>query len=123
MSLNQDLLDKLMLTYFGQNKEIVKLFNDRGACLAGVKIEKKVMQGVAQISTGAWYDPQNPMEHGSICKHGNPNILTRDKGTSKLGQGPIAHSCLIEIEKFIDNPPSVTAYEPPTILRNKTNIN
>ena len=28
MSLNQDLLDKLVLSYFGQNKEIVKLFND-----------------------------------------------------------------------------------------------
>ena len=103
--------------------DIVKLFNDRGACLAGVKIEKKVMQGVAQISTGAWYDPQNPMEHGSICKHGNPNILTRDKGTSKLGQGPIAHSCLIEMEKYNDKPPKVTAHEPPVIIRLDDSLN
>ena len=58
-----------------------------------------------------------------MCKHGNPNVLTLDKGTSKLGQGPIAHSCLIEMKKFIDNLPSVTAYKPPTILRNKTNNN
>ena len=90
-----------------KNGDIVKLFNDRGACLAGIKIEEKVMQGVAQISTGAWYDPQNPLEYGSICKHGNPNILTRDKGTSKLGQGPIAHSCLIEMEKYNEKPPEV----------------
>ena len=81
------------------------------------------MQGVAQISTGAWYDPQNPMEHGSICKHGNPNILTRDKGTSKLGQGPIAHSCLVEMEKYNDKPPKVTAHEPPVIIRLDDSLN
>ena len=100
-----------------KNGDIVKLFNDRGACLAGIKIEEKVMQGVAQISTGAWYDPQNPLEYGSICKHGNPNILTRDKGTSKLGQGPIAHSCLIEMEKYNEKLPEVTAHKPPVIRR------
>ena len=100
-----------------KNGDIVKLFNDRGACLAGVIIQKKVMPGVAQISTGAWYDPQYPTKPNSICKHGNPNILTRDKGTSKLGQGPIAHSCLIEIERFNDKLPKVTAHEPPSIIR------
>ena len=100
-----------------KNGDIVKLFNDRGACLAGVIIQKKVMPGVAQISTGAWYDPQYPTKLNSICKHGNPNILTRDKGTSKLGQGPIAHSCLIEIERFNDKLPKVTAHEPPSIIR------
>ena len=100
-----------------KNGDIVKLFNDRGACLAGVIIEKKVMPGVAQISTGAWYDPQYPTKPNSICKHGNPNVLTRDKGTSKLGQGPIAHSCLIEIERFNDKLPKVTAHEPPSIIR------
>ena len=100
-----------------KNGDIVKLFNDRGACLAGVIIQKKVMPGVAQISTGAWYDPQYPTKLNSICKHGNPNILTPDKGTSKLGQGPIAHSCLIEIERFNDKLPKVTAHEPPSIIR------
>ena len=106
-----------------KNGDIVKLFNDRGSCLAGIKIEEKVMQGVAQISTGAWYDPLNPLEHGSICKHGNPNILTRDKGTSKLGQGPIAHSCLIEMEKYNEKPPEVTAHKPPVIIRLDDSLN
>ena len=32
--------------------------------------------------------------------HGNPNVLTRDAGTSKLAQGPTAHSCLVEVEKY-----------------------
>ena len=100
-----------------KNGDIVKLFNDRGACLAGVIVEEKVMPGVIQISTGAWYDPENPDKPNSMCKHGNPNVLTRDKGTSKLGQGPIAHSCLIEMEKYKDKPPKVTAHDPPIIIR------
>jgi biotin/methionine sulfoxide reductase len=106
-----------------KNGDVVKLFNGRGACLAGVIIDKKVMEGVVQISTGAWYDPEDPKKPNSICKHGNPNVLTIDKGSSKLGQGPIAHSCLVEMKKFNDNLPTVTAHKPPTILRNKSNIN
>ncbi len=106
-----------------KNGDIVKLFNDRGACLAGVIIDEKVMPGVVQISTGAWYDPENPEKNNSICKHGNPNVLTRDKGTSKLGQGPIAHSCLVEMEKYKDKLPKVTAHEPPIIIRPDVNLN
>ena len=105
-----------------KNGDIVKLFNDRGACLAGVKIDEKVMPGVVQISTGAWYDPENPQEPGSICKHGNPNVLTVDKGTSKLGQGPIAHSCLIEVEKYTNKLPKITAHEPPEIIRTDASL-
>ncbi len=106
-----------------KNGDIVKLFNDRGACLAGVIIDETVMPGVVQISTGAWYDPENPEKNNSICKHGNPNVLTRDKGTSKLGQGPIAHSCLVEMEKYKDKLPKVTAHEPPIIIRPDVNLN
>ena len=100
-----------------KNGDIVKLFNDRGACLAGVNINNKVRRGVVQISTGAWYDPEDPKKINTLCKHGNPNVLTRDKGTSKLGQGPIAHSCLIDIELCKNKAPIVTAHVPPIIIR------
>ena len=102
--------------------DVVKLFNDRGSCLAGVKITDKIRPNVVQMSTGAWYDPENPEQNGSLCKHGNPNILTPDKGTSKLGQGPIAHSCLVEIEKYAGNIPKVTAHEPPIILNSSKSL-
>ena len=72
--------------------------------------------GVVQMSTGAWFDPLEPGVPGSLCKHGNPNVLTRDMGTSQLGQGPIAHSCLVEIEPYDGDRPLITAYEPPEIL-------
>ena len=51
-------------------------------------------------------DPEDTKNLNTICKHGNPNVLTKDKGTSKLGQGPIAHSCLIEVELVTDKEPS-----------------
>jgi biotin/methionine sulfoxide reductase len=57
-----------------------------------------------------------------MCKHGNPNVLTPDKGTSKLGQGPIAHSCLIEVEKYNNIVPKITAHEPPEIIRTDASI-
>lgn len=100
-----------------KNGDVVRVFNDRGACLGGVLIDASVRPGVVQMSTGAWYDP----DETGLCKHGNPNVLTRDKGTSKLGQGPSAHTCLIEVELYTDAPPPVTAHEPPEILRTQSN--
>lgn len=99
-----------------QAGDVVRVFNDRGACLGGVVIDDQVMPSVVQMSTGAWFDPLEPGQVGSLCKHGNPNVLTVDKGTSKLAQGPIAHSCLVEIELFTGELPAVTAFEPPPII-------
>lgn len=96
--------------------DVARLFNDRGACLAGALVTDRVMPGVIQLATGAWYDPEVPGEIGSLCKHGNPNVLTRDKGTSRLGQGPSAHSCLVEIARHEGPVPPVTAFDPPVIL-------
>lgn len=98
--------------------DVVRLFNDRGGCLAGLQLSEDVMPGIIQLSTGAWFDPAGPDEGvpEGTCKHGNPNVLTRDVGTSRLGQGPSAHSTLVSVEK-IDNPPPVTAFDPPVILR------
>ena len=98
------------------NGDVVRVFNDRGACLAGAVISEAVRSRTVQLPTGAWYDPEVPGEIGSLCKHGNPNVLTPDKGTSSLAQGPIAHSCLVEVEKFPGEPPPVTAFDPPAII-------
>jgi biotin/methionine sulfoxide reductase len=96
--------------------DIARVFNDRGACLAGVHVTDAIRPGVVQLSTGAWYDPDRPGEIGALDKHGNPNVLTLDKGTSKLAQAPAAHSLLVEVERFEGEVPAVTAHEPPRIL-------
>ena len=65
-----------------KNGDVVQVKNARGACLAGVVIDNALRDGVVQMSTGAWYDPEDPSKPNSICKHGNPNVLTRDKAVS-----------------------------------------
>ena len=62
--------------------DIVRVFNDRGATLAGVRVVDDLL-GVVMIATGAWYDPEYPGHPGSLEKHGNPNVLTLDKGASQ----------------------------------------
>jgi len=98
-----------------RDSDIVKVYNDRGACLAGVICDENIRRGVVQMSTGAWFDPESPGTSGSICKHGNVNVLTLDKGTSKLAQGPIAHTCMVEVTRFDAEVPALTAYDPPQI--------
>ena len=95
--------------------DVIKVFNDRGACLAGVIISNDVMSGVIQLSTGAWYDPDEPGNPMAMCVHGNPNVLTRDVGTSTLGQGPTAHSTLVDIVRFDEPLPPITVFDPPKI--------
>ncbi len=93
--------------------DVVRVFNDRGAILAGAVLTDQIRSGVIQISTGAWYDPVEPGAIGSLDKHGNPNVLTLDKGTSSLAQGPSAQTTLVEVEKFAGDLPPVSAFEPP----------
>jgi biotin/methionine sulfoxide reductase len=72
--------------------QIVRIHNARGACLAELRVSDVIRPGVIQIATGAWLKSD-----GDLCRHGNPNVLTLDKGTSRLAQGPIAHSCLVDV--------------------------
>lgn len=96
--------------------DIVRVFNDRGQCLAGARIDDGLKRGVVQLSTGAWYDPLVPGEIGTLDRHGNPNVLTRDVGTSRLTQGTTAHTCLVEVERFEGELPPITAYDPPPFV-------
>ncbi len=93
--------------------DIVRLYNDRGACLAGAVLSEALRPGVVQLSTGAWYDPEDPTADNPICVHGNPNVLTRDAGTSKLAQGCTGQLTVIEIERFDGPLPPVKAFDPP----------
>ncbi len=97
--------------------DIVRVFNDRGAILSAAVLSKDTRPGVIRISTGAWYDPAEPGRIGSLEKHGNPNVLTPDRGTSKLAQGPIAHSALVQIELYNEDAPQVTAFDPPEMAQ------
>lgn len=96
--------------------DIVKVFNARGALLAGVHLSEGIRPGVVQMSTGAWYDPLDTHQAQPLDKHGNPNVLTEDHGSSRLGQGCTAQSCRVEIVRFDEPLPPVTAWDPPPFV-------
>ncbi|MGO7018595.1 molybdopterin-dependent oxidoreductase [Rhizobium leguminosarum] len=93
--------------------DIVRVFNDRGACLAAAQIVSDLMSGVVVLATGAWFDPVEWTPEMGLEKHGNPNVLTLDAPSSSLSQATVAQSCLVEIERFEDLLPAVTAFTLP----------
>jgi biotin/methionine sulfoxide reductase len=93
--------------------DAVRVFNDRGACLAGAVLDDALQPGVAQLSTGAWYDPADPAQDAPLCVHGNVNVLTPDVGTSRLAQGCSGQHALVDVERFEGPLPPIRAYEAP----------
>ena len=94
-------------------ENIVRLYNRRGACLAAARVTAEVMPGVVQLPTGAWYDPDDPAAERPMCVHGNPNVLTRDVGTSSLAQGSSGQLTAVQVERYTGELAPIRAYEPP----------
>jgi biotin/methionine sulfoxide reductase len=94
-------------------QQLVRVFNQRGACLAAVAVTEEVMPGVVCLRTGAWFDPDDEL---GLERHGNPNVLTPDRGTSSLAQGPIAHSCLVQVEPYKGAVPAVMSHSLPELI-------
>jgi biotin/methionine sulfoxide reductase len=95
--------------------DMVRLFNHRGACLAGAVISDAVRPGVIQLATGAWYDPIDPNADNPLCVHGNPNVLTRDAGTSKLAQACTGQLTVVQVERHEGPLPPIRAFDPPQV--------
>jgi len=93
--------------------DIIRIFNARGACLASVRVTDGIRRGVVQLPTGAWYDPVEPEEEMPLCVHGNPNVLTRDVGTSALAQGCTGQLTAVQVERFTGNLPPIQAFDGP----------
>jgi biotin/methionine sulfoxide reductase len=98
------------------NGDVVRVFNARGACLAGAVVTDAVSPRVVQLQTGAWYDPDTPGRIGALDRHGNPNMLTLDKGTSKLAQGPSSQTALVEVERWTKRVPNIAIYDQPAVV-------
>ncbi|GLY85414.1 molybdopterin-dependent oxidoreductase [Actinoallomurus iriomotensis] len=94
--------------------DLVRVFNDRGACLAGAVLSERIRPGVVRLATGAWYDP-----HGALCVHGNPNALTADVPSSELSQGCTGQHALVQVERYAGDPPPLTVLRPPPIRKRR----
>ncbi|WP_424987031.1 molybdopterin-dependent oxidoreductase [Microbulbifer sp. S227A] len=94
--------------------DVMRLWNARGACLAGVRLEPLLRRDCVALPTGAWFDPQ-VVNGAQLEVHGNPNVLTLDKGCSELSQGNCAHTALVRIEKWTAPVPPLSVDRPPRI--------
>ncbi|MFF4253871.1 molybdopterin-dependent oxidoreductase [Streptomyces sp. NPDC001663] len=94
--------------------DVVRVFNSRGACLASVLTTSGILPRVVVMATGGWYDPEEPGKPGSLDLQGNPNVLTADLPTSRLGQASSAQTCLVRIES-VQHAPSSRAHDVPRV--------
>jgi len=60
-----------------------------------------------------------------LCRHGNPNVLTHDIGTSSLAQGCTGQITVVQVRKYTDFAPAVRAFLPPSgmVFESKPGIN
>lgn len=93
--------------------DVVRVFNDRGQILAGLKISEGIRKGVVRINEGGWFDPLNPGEIGSLCRYGDVNNLMSGLGTSRLAQGNCGHTGTAEVERFTGKLPPLTVFSQP----------
>ncbi|CAM3526926.1 Aspartyl/glutamyl-tRNA(Asn/Gln) amidotransferase subunit C [Bordetella sputigena] len=82
--------------------DVVRLYNGRGACLAGARLDDGLLPGTVVMATGAWFAP--PASGDAPENAGTANVLTLDVGTSTLTQGPNAMSCLVQAERWTAGP-------------------
>ncbi|ANY09269.1 molybdopterin-dependent oxidoreductase [Pseudonocardia sp. HH130630-07] len=98
--------------------DVVRLHNDRGACLATARLTDDIRPGVLQLPTGAWWDPRPDPERpefgdDGLCVHGNPNAVTRDRGSSRLAQGCTGQLCAVAVQRFDHPAPEVRVHRAP----------
>src|SRR5690606_33073051 len=104
------------------NGDIVRLFNARGSCLAGAVATPDIRRNVLKLSTGARFDPEDWTMKNHMDKHGNPNNLTGDIPSSSYAQGCSAQTCLVDIERYTEIPPPVTAHDLPLLCQEDSDI-
>ena len=56
--------------------DVVRVFNQRGQILAGLKVTDEIMPGAIRINEGGWYDPVNSRDPNTLCAWGDVNVLT-----------------------------------------------
>ncbi|WP_313383667.1 molybdopterin-dependent oxidoreductase [Pantoea sp.] len=93
--------------------DLIELYNARGHVLASAALTETIRPGVVRLPTGAWYDPVDPAAARPLCRHGNPNVLTQDIGTSALAQGCTGQIAVVNVRKYTGDAPVVAAFTPP----------
>jgi anaerobic selenocysteine-containing dehydrogenase len=85
-----------------KNRELVKVFNDRGVVICAAQVTERVPPGtVHSYESSAIYDPIG--EPGiSPDRGGCVNLLTPSRPMIKKSSSMAANSCLVQIERWTD---------------------
>ncbi|MBW2090899.1 MAG: molybdopterin-dependent oxidoreductase [Deltaproteobacteria bacterium] len=75
------------------DRDMVRVFNDRGEVIIPAKVTERIMPGVVDIPSGSWFKPDR---HG-VDKGGCPNTLTKE--TYSPGGSFTYNTCLVQVEK------------------------
>jgi len=76
-----------------RDRDMVKVFNDRGTVLIPARVTERIMSGVVDLPEGAWYNPDpNGADRGGCA-----NVLTKDT-TSPGGAFP-CNTALVQVKK------------------------
>ena len=76
--------------------DIVKIYNERGALLAGAWVTERIRSKVVYIEHGARLDP---IITGALDRGGSINTITPHKSTSRNAFGMVSSGFLVNIEK------------------------
>ena len=90
--------------------DLVRIFNDRGACLAGLSVDDAVRPGIVQLSTGPGTTRTRPTR---VLPARESNVLTADLPSSSLSQGCTGQLALVEVEAYRGTPPELSVARPP----------
>jgi molybdopterin guanine dinucleotide-containing S/N-oxide reductase-like protein len=74
--------------------DVVKIYNERGALLAGAWVTERIRPGVVYIEHGSRWDPIIP---GELDRGGAINTITPHNTTSKNASGMVCSGFLVEV--------------------------
>jgi anaerobic dimethyl sulfoxide reductase subunit A len=72
----------------------VKVYNNRGEMVLPCRVTVRIMPGVVDIPTGAWWTP----DEAGVDRRGAVNVLTSEKLTP-LAHGNAQHTIMVQVEK------------------------
>ncbi|NQY66113.1 MAG: molybdopterin-dependent oxidoreductase [Flavobacteriales bacterium] len=93
--------------------DVVELYNDRGAVLAGAVVSKKIREGVVSLQSGSW----SSRDSKGRCNSGQINFLTSDHATTQLSQATAANTCVCYIKKCEDVEGPNRMFEAPEVIQ------
>ncbi len=91
--------------------DLVELYNERGALIAGAVVTDQIMKGVVSLEEGNWIQ----LDSKGRCNSGAINIITNSVASSGLSQATSANTCIASIKKCTDAESENRAYEPPPV--------